>query len=123
MKNKLEVGMYVRDRYGDIYKNYGESENFFEEIIFVDKEHGLYNSIKKSNITKASYNIIDLIEEGDYVNGWLVYEVQITENDTERTFVSVDECYDNYCGFIYNNEIKEILTKEQYEANIYRVVE
>lgn len=64
---------------------------------------------------KASYNIIDLIEVGDYVNGYKVDFVQ-----------------DGYVVFnhnhpyqlnIYPKDIKSIITKEQFESMSYKVGE
>lgn len=70
-------------------------------------------------ILKHSPNIIDLIEEGDYVNGEkvdTVFRDGIIYYDRLR--IHTTEYND-----IFEEDIKEILTKEQYEANCYKVKE
>ena len=54
---KLEVGMYRKNKFGQISK--------------ITKTDLLFESTEEYT-KKASHNIIDLIEEGDYVNGYLV---------------------------------------------------
>ena len=120
---EINVGDYVRtkDGYIDQVESINEKDmcgEYPRPSVWLSK---CFVNLFIDEIKKHSKDIIDLVEVGDYVNGWLVYEVQITENDTERTFVSVDECYDNYCGFIHNNEIKSVLTKEQFETNAYTI--
>lgn len=74
----------------------------------------------KSHILKASHNIIDLIEVGDYVNG---YEVSFKGNDYQP-FVQCDypvqEGTTNHYRF-YEKAIYSIVTKEQFEAMEYKV--
>lgn len=63
----------------------------------------------KSHIVKTSYNIIDILEVGDYVNGYYV-------EDVLKTFVNV-AVGSNYfqSPTIYEKNIKSIVTKEQFE--------
>ncbi len=71
----------------------------------------------KSHIKKASYNIIDLIEVGDYVNGMQVSRICFDE-DGERIL--------NFYGSILeliNEDIKSIVTKEQFSQMEYKVGE
>jgi len=70
---------------------------------------------------KSSPNIIDLIEVGDYVNGHIV--TCIINNR-----ITTDEQYYDYTWEMMNNieisensEIKEIMTREVYQNNIYKV--
>ena len=73
---------------------------------------------------KISPNLIDLIEVGDYVNGSKVVDISILK---EEKWVWVEEMEDtdnkygdDYIG--YNNEqIKSIVTKEQFENMEYKV--
>lgn len=81
---KLEVGMYVRTKDGYIAKYDNSKHNcsgkyygFASTIRDLrgeeyDDDCFLWESELK-NIVKASYNIIDLIEAGDYINGQKVY--------------------------------------------------
>ena len=92
---ELEVGMYVRTIKGKIW------------IIISQKAI----SGHRKDIIKASHNIIDLIEVGDYVNGFPVIH---KENDILK------------CGLLVQfkeNEIKSIVTKEQFEQMEYKVGE
>ena len=109
---KLEVGMYVRTINGKIW------------IITSQKAI----SGHRKDIIKASYNIIDLIEVGDYVNGSKVIDISIIGKDKEKwvwveQMEDTDNKYgDDYVG--YNNEqIKSIVTKEQFEQMAYKVEE
>lgn len=75
----------------------------------------------KGDLTKHSKNIIDLIEEGDIVNGCVVVAEKYTY--IEMNFINIDSeiSYGWGAGAIPENEIKTILTKEQYEQNSYKL--
>lgn len=114
----IEVGEYVRTNKGRIGKALLREEAYkgcryigerLEDTII---ELDTYDNFRVNinSIKNHSKNIIDLIEEGDYVNG-----------------SRVDELYDGYV-FVENSdyrvkEISSILTKELYEANCYKVKE
>jgi hypothetical protein len=74
----------------------------------------------KSHIVKASHNIIDLIEEGDYVNGAKVNFVY--RPDGKEVFRIELDVVDlkgpMICG---NKDIKSIVTKEQFGSMSYKV--
>ena len=78
--------------------------------------------VEKENIVKHSFNIIDLIEVGDIVNGYRIDER--AEHD-----VLIHKARGiNRSGFMipvaqYNEDIKTILTHEQYERDCYTVKE
>lgn len=63
-------------------------------------------------ITNFQERIIDLIEIGDFVNGSMVYE----KLEDGRVHIMRGSLLDN-------ENIKTILTKEQYQQNCYRVEE
>ena len=120
---KLEVGMYVRTKDGTIDRIV-EDENGVcscpsSNAICCEK-HILATFI----ITKASHNIIDLIEEGDYVNGHQVYEV-----DRECCRITLNGgSYGDEFRLTYlrpalgeNMGIKSIVTKEQFSSISYEV--
>ena len=73
----------------------------------------------------ASHNIIDLIEVGDYVNGFPVedyfHEYNEEKDILENIGVVTTECYleDINFSWILEKDIKTILTEEQMEANQY----
>ena len=127
---KLEVGQFVRLKSGYICKiinvndfrepnmKYGVEANYLKDVMFIGDE----------DILKASYNIIDILEENDYVNGSKVIDISIIGKDKEKwvwveQMEDTDNKYgDDYVG--YNNEqIKSIVTKEQMEQMAYKVVE
>lgn len=74
--------------------------------------------LRKDNIEKESTDIIDLIEEGDYVNGYKVYA-----DDLFGKYIVVWEEQANYYRKLYLNciDIKSIVTKEQFKAAEYEV--
>lgn len=63
---------------------------------------------------KHSKNIIDLIELYDYVNGMIVFDIITYDNGEKAIKIS--------SGYLMSeNEIQDILTHEQYQANCYTV--
>ena len=66
-------------------------------------------------IVKHSLNIIDLIEDGDYVNGKKIISTYL---DGARHYIK----YEYYDGTrIYNEDIKSIVTKEMFNQVKYEV--
>lgn len=115
----IEVGEYVRTRAGHFYKITRIDEN---GLIYWNKiQCGWSMEQLKDIVVKHSKQLIDLIEVGDYVNGREVKHIAMFEgfpNYPELIFV--DETHlipDDTCE---NDEIKTILTKEQFEANCYK---
>lgn len=114
---KLEIGQFARLKSGysdelgigkiDFVANCGVAT-----IDFKNKKLGVFTE----NIIKASYNIIDLIEVGDYVNGYKVLNV-LDFNDNSK-MLSLEKIYDSK---ITNEDIKSIVTKEQFEQMVYKV--
>lgn len=115
---ELSVGMYVRTELYSISKIiYIEDTNWLE----IDKNKGCL--IHDETVLKASHNIIDLIEVGDYVNGHKVlevYEDRIKFGEDDLVLARRSN-YDNY--YLYFEDIKSIVTKEQYESMSYKVGE
>ena len=98
---KLEVGMYVRTETGLISK------------IVELPSWGIYiedsvDCFSEKDI-KASHNIIDLIEVGDYVNGKLVEDIFEKTNYADKS-IKLKGSGDYW----YNEHIKSIVTKEQF---------
>ena len=126
MSNEIEVGEFVRTDKGEIAKvtsvakeTLGEilGANEYRSIGFCNTEPYVYG-----NIVKHSKQRIDLIEVGDYVNGRKVKHIAMFEGFPDYPkLIFVDETHlipDDTCE---NDEIKTILTKEQYKANCYKV--
>lgn len=121
---KLEVGMYVRFNNGDIGKiaNYEYREEYTNGyVIYLEKDETIGWCCEEKDF-KASYNIIDLIEVGDYVNG---YKVSFIGNDY-KPFVQCDypvqEGTTNHYRF-YEEAIYSIVTKQQFSQMEYKVGE
>ena len=117
--NDIEIGDYVRTKSGEIgiFVEYRD-DKFFCKI----KIKNTYYTPPISTITKHSKNIIDLIEVGDFVNGREVKHIAMFEGfPNYPKLIFVDEkrlIPDDTCE---NDEIKTILTKEQYSQNCYTV--
>lgn len=118
---KLEVGMYVRTKQGYIakFKEYDEIFNIlrFETPIFLRSwmpcDYMQKDRFMNRYFLKASHNPIDLIEAGDYVNG---YKVDFVQNG----YVVFNHNHP-YQINIYPEDIKSIVTKEQFEEIKYEI--
>ena len=103
----LSVGMYVKTLNGIV------KIDKIKDSIMIDTK----GKTHFGDFIKASHNIIDLIEVGDYVNGREVVDI----------FYDVNDNVMNVCvlgSIVYdNNEIKSIITKEQFEQMAYKVGE
>lgn len=106
----MKVGDYVRTINGEIYKLIDD----FALIYFQkEQEHG----IPEHQIIKSSPNIIDLIEEGDYVNGHkVIYTIGNIHKRIYVEYVNMDELLE-----IELEQIKSIVTEEQFESMKYEV--
>ena len=108
--------MYCRTRGGAIGKIVSLEDVDEREY----KLNGFY--IDKDAIKKASYSIIDILEEGDYVNG---YRVSLKGYDYAH-FVQCDYPVENgttnHYKF-YEQAIKSVVTKELFELAEYRIGE
>jgi hypothetical protein len=97
--DEIKVGEYIRTKKGKIFK-YGKGRAYLG---------------KDNEIVNHSFNIKDLIEEGDIVNRQIVVYIEGEGLVVERAeyifpYILIEEM-----------EIKEILTHEQYERNFYRL--
>ena len=99
--------MFVRTKKGKILKCFkSESMNLPIYYVIGSKTNSY---IEYQDVKKTSEDIIDILEVGDYVNGFPVIH---KENDILK------------CGLLVQfkeNEIKSILTKEQMEQMGYRI--
>lgn len=122
---KLEVGMYVRTKWGDIRK----IESVWNDTDFnVDKTYYNYNIeedtlgcvLNEDIIKEPSFNIVDLIKAKDIILGtdgklyqcWKVYKDYVftySKNKQGQTVTLVDY------------QIDKVLTKEQFEQMSYKV--
>lgn len=109
----------------------GRVSRIVNETIYVNmnNKYNLPVSFQIDKIVKHSKQLIDLIEVEDIVNKELVIGIIDITNDKEEIigkklitqyrsaqFTGLDIKH-----YIYANDIKTILTKEQFEANCYKV--
>lgn len=121
---EIKVGEYVRTKEGFIAKckEIDEDKEYYEFDKCVDFEYGdSYYSLydyELFKIVKHSPNIIDLIEESDYVNGSKVIDIvqapvkAIYTEDIEQKLALIP---------IVNEQIKNIVTKELFNQVKYEV--
>ena len=107
----IEVNEYVRTKDGVI----GKVIKVLSNRVFLDN---LGYAVLTKNIVKHSKQLIDLIEVGDIVNGMQVLDIYKPRDLWEPIEIRVDSRYTN---FILSEDIKTILTKEQFEASCYKV--
>lgn len=123
MKDIIEVGEYVKTKNGKIDK----VERFNAGLCVWCCENGMYIDecncvgIHLEDIVKHSKQLIDLIENKD------ILKLKASDNK-EVFFIGIDEDTSDikYKELIENiengeNELLEILTHEQFEANCYKV--
>ena len=113
----MKVGDYVRTKYGEICKLKKSKYKYllYETDIEIDRhndrdcnDYGFDEDTIK-DIIKSSPNIIDLIEVGDYVNGFYV----INKPFNQRIHTEFDD--------FTEEDIETIVTKEQFESMKYEV--
>lgn len=110
MKLELRENMYVRTNLGKI----GKIKVIKPFYIKIEIKKNVCFTFEVEDIVKASYNIIDILEKGDYVNGHRIEEIDF---DDEEIFT--DSEY--YCGVVEFCNIKSVITHEQMEQMAYKV--
>lgn len=127
---KLEVGQFVRfkDKRGNEYirKIVEIPEDNRYASLYLDKDANYSKGLSIKNVIKASYNIIDILEVGDYVNGYKVTRVGETYHGRKDKAIYCDYQQNektNKWIMIYDDEIKSIVTKEQFEEMSYKIKE
>lgn len=117
--NKLSVGMYVRTKKGKIAKiinKYDNDGSLHKENFVWGLDDGSILALHSQKVIKPSFDIMDLIEVGDYVNGrkvvdkwqepgWYGYFIKL---DGEKIIPTI-------------RHIETIVTREQFESMSYRI--
>lgn len=116
---KLEVGMYVRTKYGITqYKGYNTINGKLFCMPVKDGTRGIFANIEDI-IGEPSFNIIDLIEENDYIR-------IVTSGYFEPVYYSYGKLVirDDIDINKYTNKfIAEVITHEQMKSMSYKVGE
>ena len=128
MKLELKENMYVRTKDGYIsqYKYYNTTNAYMEKLLCIPLNNGTFANIE--DIVKASYNIIDILEVGDYVNGYKVEKVNnnLSEhkgicNSLDTYLWGINDLDEFEKIVIFENDIKSVVTKEEFESMKYRI--
>ena len=123
---EIQVGEYVRTKDGVIAKvtatGYGIDcdRDVFDlkclQMMEIPPEH------VQEYVIKHSFNIIDLIEKGDYVNELKIIDINGICNDKKtKAFTIYKNKGKAIITFLKNEEIRSIVTKEQFKAMEYEV--
>ena len=123
---KLEVGLRA---YSKTCRDYGigkrvniteNGQGFKGDLIDTQYKYSKH-AIENQDVF-ASHNIIDLIEEGDYVNGYKVTAIYNPNGDDIFNFTLIMEHgYKTINPYIRHYPIKSIVTKEQFDSMKYGV--
>ena len=115
----IEIGEYVRvnSDFRTICIGIGKVVNKNQNTIYVSmSNNNLPISFNVNQIVKHGKQLENLIEVNDIVNGYRILEIYEATETNEERILDI-----GYGQAIFNNEIKTILTKEQMEANCYKV--
>ena len=113
---ELKEGMYVRTPDGRIFKFLKINNGNYIRTFISDNET-ITTEFELNDVLKASYKIIDLIEVGDYVNGWKIHWVDIKNQRLQVYDIKSGETL----RMINKGSIKSIVTKEQFESMSYKL--
>ena len=84
-------------------------------------DNGYYGRTTDNDIAKHSFNIIDLIEVGDYVNGYKVLEIEDISNCNKKAYTIFEKNEHCYVRLWKTEDIKNIVTHEQFKSVMYEV--
>lgn len=134
---KLEVGMYVRTKKGSIGKILGIDYRIDGKGNDLENIEGLYfdnciDDIGKDIFSlcfyifkdaKADHDITKLIEVGDLVNGYLIRNITDMVNQNIKAFELFRINGTSRIAMWGKEDIKNVVTKEQFESMSYKVGE
>lgn len=118
---KLKEGMYIRTKLNDFCNmvairkidEIDDDGSFWIDDYIIDTFGDEQNKLSEEDVDKVSDNIIDLIEIGDYVNGFPV--IHNAKEHGGNIVIVIN-------GNAYTEEnIKSVVTKEQFESIKYEV--
>lgn len=118
---KLEVGMYVRTLFGIKKIHHIDAKKTVWKYLYKINDNNEYFALSDNDIIDADFDIINIIKEGDYINGERIDSVVPKD-------ICGDEVLDNQHIFtrndeIYEKNIKTIVSKEQFKNMEYRIGE
>ena len=114
----MKVGDYARTKNGNIFKIEDITDvstlDYSKKIIF--DSTGWYTT--NDEIIKCEEKPIDLVQVGDYVNGCYIQKIFKNKNGIMECLLDSDY---EFSSIIKNDEIKSIVTKEQFKSMEYRI--
>ena len=122
VQNNIKRDDYARLNTGEIVRVIGIKENKLNKkaIYYGVYEQDWFDSMAVENFSDKP---IDLIEEGDYVNGYKVISADYDVIDDKTECIELDLNNNYQYNFISARQIKTILTKEQMASIEYKVEE
>lgn len=131
-RDEIEVNEYVRSKNGVIDKvesySIGCCVWHCERGMCIDKCNCI--GIHLEEIVKHSKQLIDLIEVGDFANGYRILAIEGSIYENSKRILIYKNQKEKYERWIYiqeyngrihtQDDIVEILTKERYMANCYK---
>ena len=129
----IEVNEYVRTNKGVIGELISETLSYPEPSEWILKANNNKIVIVECNDypVKHSKQLIDLIEAGDYVNGYRILAIEDSIYKNSKRILIYKNQKEKYERWIYiqeydgkihtQDDLVEILTKESYMANCYKV--
>ena len=123
---KIEVGEYVRTKNGIIAKLEDNDDgayafdNIMEHYDYMGPREILDETELEYRILKHSFEPIDLIKLGDYVNG---EKINTFRDYSGRKCVAVENSEGQLEACFFKEDIKTIVTKEMMEKMEYKVGE
>lgn len=128
---EISKGMYIRTKYGisrivEFHERKNNLSCYYLDKNIMEEEKYLSNCIYgykyyTDQILKASFNLIDLIKVGDYVNGTFVLDFETLQTREKAIIVDGLVTYGWGQGVIPASEVKNIVTKEQFNLMKYVV--
>lgn len=121
---KINKGMYCYDK-SNRKAGIGKIIEFWKNNNVLIEYKNNINSVSKGNVV-ASFNIIDLIEVGDYVNGNKVTKLGFDKlllhcKTVECHQEDLSQGYEGVTFMYTNSDITDIVTKEQFNSMKYVV--
>ena len=122
--NDIEIGEYVRINQGK-FLGIGKVIRKVGNTIYIKMNISLPISFPEDEIKKYrhSKNIIDLIEIGDYVNGYEVLDLTGINGIENKAFTIFNDEQTDFIKVWKEQDIRSILTKEQFNKAEFIVSE
>lgn len=113
--DEIKVGEFIKTKNGKIRKVKSTVAQYYitDRLNISDN-----NQFVREDIVNHSFNIIDLIEVGDFVNENEVIDKYLFNGEIPVLETTGDE---TNAKCMCEGDIKTILTHEQYERNCYKI--